>query len=34
MKEVGNLREIALKGKNEQSKNVSKFYYSRYTPKL
>ena len=34
MKEVDILREIALKCKNERLKKVSKFYYSRYTPKL
>ena len=34
MKEVHILREIALKCKNDWLKNVSKFYYSKYTPKL
>ena len=34
MKEVDILREIAVKGKNERLENVSKFYYSGYTPKL
>ena len=35
MKEVNILREIALKCKKKNdSKNVPKFYYSRFNPKL